>query len=484
MPTTAGTETRDAVALCARLFETELSERSDLQLADDLRDLQQLRNLIDGELLRRLGAFDARGGAAAEHVLSTQSWLRGVLHLSPSAAGGHVAVARRLRDGGPLALAAACGDVSYEHAVVINRAVSAVPEQQRHEAEAILTDTARFVHPSDLRIAGDRIREAVAPESLVLDEQSAREGRYLNVSRTIDGKVSVEGILDPESGSHWLAAAHAFATPLGPEDNRSGQQRRADALTEVIVAGLAAGTLPETGGEKPHVALTLDVTPLITCPHCRRGVSETSQTFAPPESAHPPSTLAPPNQPAHPLIPHQPPARPLHMQRPLAQHDPAPDPTAPPATRGWCSRGGADLSVARVRVAHLADGTTLVGPVLDALLCDVSVHRVITAGPSQVLDVGRLTRLWPAAVRRAAAQMYQGCGAHGCDRPIAFTDLHHVVHWQHGGATSLDNAVPLCRAHHRLVHEGGWVCAKLGRLWIAVPASHPLAQPPPDSSAA
>ena len=213
MSTTVATDPSDAVAVCARLFETDLGERADLQLADDLRELQQLRNLLDGEFLRRLAAFDARGGAAAEHVLSTKAWLRGALHLSPSTASGHVTVARHLRDGGPLALATACGDLSYEHAVVIHRAVSAVPEEQRDEAEQILTDTARFVHPADLRIAGDRIREAVAPDTLVLDEQAARDGRYLNIARTVDGKVSVEGMLDPEAGSQWLAAAHAYATP-------------------------------------------------------------------------------------------------------------------------------------------------------------------------------------------------------------------------------------------------------------------------------
>jgi hypothetical protein len=33
-------------------------------------------------------------------------------------------------------------------------------------------------------------------------------------------------------------------------------------------------------------------------------------------------------------------------------------------------------------------------------------------------------------------------------------DAHHVRHWLHGGATSLDNLVLVCRAHHRAVHEG------------------------------
>ena len=138
----------------------------------------------------------------------------------------------------------------------------------------------------------------------------------------------------------------------------------------------------------------------------------------------------------------------------------------------------------RVRVAYLDDGTALAGPALDALLCDVSVHRVITLGESQVLDIGRRTRLWPAAIRRAAAQLYQGCGAYQCDRPNSFTDLHHVWHWIDGGPTSVDNAVPLCRVHHGLVHTDGWACVRLGPLWIAVPPKHPLAQAPHHTPAA
>jgi hypothetical protein len=43
-----------------------------------------------------------------------------------------------------------------------------------------------------------------------------------------------------------------------------------------------------------------------------------------------------------------------------------------------------------------------------------------------------------------------------CDRSCRFPggtarrcDAHHVEHWVHGGATSLDNLVLLCRRHHR-----------------------------------
>ena len=41
----------------------------------------------------------------------------------------------------------------------------------------------------------------------------------------------------------------------------------------------------------------------------------------------------------------------------------------------------------------------------------------------------------------------------------AFVQAHHVRHWEHGGATDLDNLVLVCHFHHKLVHELGWsVC--------------------------
>jgi HNH endonuclease len=35
-------------------------------------------------------------------------------------------------------------------------------------------------------------------------------------------------------------------------------------------------------------------------------------------------------------------------------------------------------------------------------------------------------------------------------------DIHHVIPWQQGGRSELDNLVPLCSRHHHHVHEGGW----------------------------
>jgi Domain of unknown function (DUF222)/HNH endonuclease len=90
------------------------------------------------------------------------------------------------------------------------------------------------------------------------------------------------------------------------------------------------------------------------------------------------------------------------------------------------------------------------------LACDASVMRVVMAGRSEPLDVGRRTPVVPPAVRRAVIVRDRGCRFPGCDRPQAWCDAHHVVHWADGGETALQNLVLLCRPHHRLVHDGGF----------------------------
>ena len=76
--------------------------------------------------------------------------------------------------------------------------------------------------------------------------------------------------------------------------------------------------------------------------------------------------------------------------------------------------------------------------------------------PALPLSVGRATRIIPAHIRTALRLRDQGCRFPGCDRPPAWTDGHHILHWPDGGQTELDNLVSLCRPHHRAVHEQGW----------------------------
>ena len=76
------------------------------------------------------------------------------------------------------------------------------------------------------------------------------------------------------------------------------------------------------------------------------------------------------------------------------------------------------------------------GPVpaatVQRLACDARVRRVLLGPSSAVLDVGRALRL-PSPAARAALRARAGGGEWpGCDRPVAFTNAHHLVHWGHG----------------------------------------------------
>jgi hypothetical protein len=118
-----------------------------------------------------------------------------------------------------------------------------------------------------------------------------------------------------------------------------------------------------------------------------------------------------------------------------------------------------------VDVASLrdGDGTTSeldhAGPVDPAvarrLACDASITRVVMAGPSEPLDVGRRTPVISPAMRRAVILRDGHCRFPGCDRPHTWCDAHHVVHWAEGGPTALPNLLLLCRRHHRMVHQPG-----------------------------
>jgi len=103
---------------------------------------------------------------------------------------------------------------------------------------------------------------------------------------------------------------------------------------------------------------------------------------------------------------------------------------------------------------ELASGEIIHPEAARRLACDAGINRIITNGPSQVLDVGRTTRTVSGPTRRALVIRDGGCRFDGCDRPAPWCDAHHFIHWLDLGETNLDNLILLCRSHHRMVHEG------------------------------
>ncbi len=95
--------------------------------------------------------------------------------------------------------------------------------------------------------------------------------------------------------------------------------------------------------------------------------------------------------------------------------------------------------------------------------CDARVRTLVEVGHKPV-SVGRSFRIVAERTRMAVEDRDGGCRVPGCER-ARWLQIHHVVHWEDGGATDTANLVALCSTHHRLHH--------LGRLGIEGDADEP-----------
>ncbi len=108
---------------------------------------------------------------------------------------------------------------------------------------------------------------------------------------------------------------------------------------------------------------------------------------------------------------------------------------------------------------YLENGPHVSAETSRRIACDSSISILHEDQNGQPLNIGRKSRVIPPAMRRALRARDEGCRFPGCTHKY-FIDGHHIRHWADGGETGLDNLVQLCRYHHRLVHEGGFICER------------------------
>ncbi len=100
--------------------------------------------------------------------------------------------------------------------------------------------------------------------------------------------------------------------------------------------------------------------------------------------------------------------------------------------------------------AHLHLGPGLSEGLRRFLSCDARIRPIIEAGGKPV-SVGRAFRSVPERTRVVIEERDRGCRVPGCDRS-RWLHIHHIDHWENGGATDTPNLLALCRTHHRLHH--------------------------------
>ena len=107
---------------------------------------------------------------------------------------------------------------------------------------------------------------------------------------------------------------------------------------------------------------------------------------------------------------------------------------------------------------HVEDGPAISVATAQMTGCTAALSWMRHGPGGTVLALGRRRRRPNAAQRRAARDRDQGrCRFPGCGSRR--TDLHHIIYWSHGGRTDLGNLISLCRHHHTLVHDRGYLIA-------------------------
>ena len=143
-----------------------------------------------------------------------------------------------------------------------------------------------------------------------------------------------------------------------------------------------------------------------------------------------------------------------------------------------------DLDTLEARAGHpveVDDAGLVTAEAARRLACDADISRLLTGPDGSLVDLGRTTRTATADQWRLLRLRDRGCTWPGCDRPPGWCQAHHIVWWEHGGLTHIDNMTLLCNHHHHQVHDRGWVLERTGDggLQLTAPDGRTLIRPPP-----
>lgn len=262
------TELQATARSCAEMPVWALS---DDDLVSSLDALHQVEQALVAAKLRVVREIQGRGLPGVEDTRSMVAFLHRRLNVSTSAARRTVDLASKLDRRPVLDAALGSGAVNAEQATVIANMVTELPAHVGTEvvdkAEAMLVEYAAEFDPVALRKLSGRVLWHVAPEvaeradaeALAKQEEKAYRSREFTLSPTGDGRVRVTGWLDSEAAAVVNAALDPLCSPRqsAPDDPRTMAQRRADALVDVCRLALSAGELPDHGGERPQVVVTV-----------------------------------------------------------------------------------------------------------------------------------------------------------------------------------------------------------------------------------
>jgi len=403
--------------------------------------LARLRNQIDAMDVDVIARVDRSGQWQIDGSRSVNAWVRNISESTRGSASRRIE-AGRISDHMPqMADAFRAGDTSLEHIGVVARA-AAVSDERKDALPAVDPVFARLAcrtTPDQLKRAVDAWASHVDAQTFTEEHAKRADRAHLHVSTTMDKMVRLDGLLDPETGAAFIAALNATRDQLararaaGPDgtDGTAGADG-ADGADGAAGTGKAGN---QRGGPRP----SSNSERLTEADRRRRRISEQNvdalRHLLGLASAHPTMATGTGGIPVHIAVTTSLDA--LRVE--LAHAGLGPD-VIPPLLRGAGDSIGTGKQIPAATARRLA--------------CDADILPVVMNSKSQVLDVGRRTRLISPALRLAIELRDEHCRFPRCDAPIQ--EIHHLVFWANGGRTDRTNLAGLCRYHHHTVHERGF----------------------------
>jgi hypothetical protein len=387
-----------------------------------VRGVDRAISRLQAVRLAAVAEADRAGAAEQAGASGTSAWLATVSRTGGAAASRDVRLASALDDGlDQTRDALGSGSVSSDHAQVIAKAMSQLPTQltpdQRGTIEATLVKRAEHLDPGRLRKVARRSLEALAempPEQVdAHEDQVVRSEEDAALARTRltwhdnrDGTTSGHFTVPTFAASVLVKAVQQIASPRrfavrAARDAKDGAAHDGRRLSATDVQGDVWDAYRTADGDWAHRYGTAFMELLEHLPTDRLAGKVAATVVV------------------------------------RVDHETLVDATR---EKAGSTDTGEPMSAGEVRRAA----------------CNGGIVPAVLGGASLPLDLGRQERLFTEHQRVALATVYDECAAHGCDRPYAWTELHHEDPWHSGGRTDLRRAVPLCGQHHRLVHHRGY----------------------------
>jgi hypothetical protein len=222
--------------------------------------------LLQAAQQRVLASLDGRAldWSGTRLIDYTREQVGAALRLSPGTAERRLSIARTLVDRLPATLELLRGgQLSYLHAMKLAEAVTAFDDQTTARIEQRVLTRA---HEQSLSQFGASLRRAVIaadPRHADQRHQDAITARRVVFSPQDDGITELWALLPAEGAALIEAVLNSLATTH--TDDRSADQRRADALVDVFARVLGDPALPEQHGQRPAIHVTVSISTLLGC---------------------------------------------------------------------------------------------------------------------------------------------------------------------------------------------------------------------------